>query len=203
MRRLLPIFFGVLILGSQVSAVLATSPKALALRQANGLVAFAPDDKFLTGNFVADEINPTVIFGSVKAFVASRKCPTAWLIETDVQDRLAGAGGVSKPEEFTLYLEEDCPDRVIYYVFIDQSGLTPQQWIQWREKFHKSKAEPQFGPAMSKLDQACKDGCGVGAELRFLQIDGELLTRSPELVLLGDLKFTPIYDLRQQKLLSK
>jgi hypothetical protein len=148
-------------------------------------------------------MNPAFIFGAVKAFAASRKCPTTWLMEEGAKNRPAGAGSPDMPAEYTLYLEEDCPDRVVYYVFIDQSGLTPQQWIEWREKFHKSKTEPQYGPTKSKLDQACTDGCGVGAELRFIQKDGELMTKSPEEVLRVDLKYVPIYDLNRQKKIAK
>jgi hypothetical protein len=185
------------------SAAWAASQKATELRQANGLTAFSPPEKFLSGNFVADEMNPGFIFGTVKAFAASRQCPTAWLIEASAPKSLPGPGSPDTPAEYTIYLEEDCPDRVVYYVFIDQSGLTPQQWIEWREKFHKSKAEPQYGSTKSKLDQACTDGCGVGAELRFIQKDGELVAKSPEEVLRGDLKVAPIYDLNQQKKISK
>jgi hypothetical protein len=152
---------------------------------------------------VADEMNPGFIFGAVKAFAASRKCPTTWLIEEVAQKSLAGRGSQDKPVEYTIYLEEDCPEKVVYYVFIDQSSLTPQQWIEWREQFHKSKAEPQFGSTKSKLDQACKDGCGVGAEMRFIQKDGELMTKSPEEVLRADLKYAPIYDLNRQKKIAK
>ena len=148
-------------------------------------------------------MNPAFIFGPVKAFVASRKCPMTWLIEAGEKSQPAGKGGPDQPQEYTLYLEEDCPDKVVYYVFIDQSGLTPQQWIEWREKFHKSKTEPQYGPTKSKLDQACTEGCGVGAELRFIQQNGELLNRSPEGFLRQDLKFGPIYDLNQRKKITK
>ena len=91
MMRLLPVFLGFLLLAGQGAPVWAASPKAMALRQANGLIAFTPTAKFLAGNFVADEMNPSVIFGAVKNFAASRKCPTAWLIEKDQKDRLAGA----------------------------------------------------------------------------------------------------------------
>ncbi|MDP3183334.1 MAG: hypothetical protein Q8M54_11035 [Desulfobaccales bacterium] len=203
MIRLFPIFLGFLLLVGNGSTALAASQKATALRQANGLVAFTPTEKFLSGNFVAEEMNPSVIFGAVKAFAASRKCPTAWFIEEGEKHRLAGIGSSDKPEEYTIYLEEDCPDQVVYYVFIDQSGLTPQQWIEWREKFHKSKAEPQYGSTKSKLDQACTEGCGVGAELRFLQKDGELMGKSPEEYLRVDLKYAPIYDLNRQKKISK
>jgi hypothetical protein len=200
MMRLLPIFLGFLLLMGHSATALAASDKATALRQANGLAVFTPPEKFLGGNFVADEMNPGFIFGPVKAFAASRKCPTTWLIESGDKNRPAGPGA---HVEYTLYLEEDCPAQVVYYVFIDQSGLTPQQWIEWREKFHKSKAGEQFDSAKSKLEQACTAGCGVGAELRFIQKNGELVAKSPEAVLRQDLKFVPIYDLNQGKKLSQ
>ena len=197
MKRLVPILLGFLLVVAAASEGLAASAKAMAMRQANGLTEFTPPQKFLAGNFVADEMNPTVIFGPVQAF-AARKCPTAWLIEAGDKDR---QGSKDMPAEYTLYLEEDCPDQVVYYVFIDQSALTPQQWIEWREKFHKSKAGEQFATSKSKLEQACTAGCGVGAELRFIQNNGELAAKSPEEILTGDLKVRPIYDLnRQQKI---
>ncbi len=92
MMRLLPIFLGFLLLVGNGSTALAASQKATALRQANGLTAFTPPEKFLAGNFVADEMNPAFIFGPVKAFAASRKCPTAWLIEAGDKNRPAGPG---------------------------------------------------------------------------------------------------------------
>jgi len=201
--RLFLILLGFLLLVGDGSGVLAASQKATALRQAQGLTVFTPPEKFLTGNFVAEETNPTCIFGTVRDFVASRQCPTAWLIEEDAKNRPAGPGSPDKPVEYTLYLEEDCPDRVVHYVFVDQSGMTPEQWLEWRRQFHKSKAAPQFGAAKSKLEQACKEGCGVSGELRFLQKDGELLPKSPEEYLRVDLKFAPIYDLNQQKEIAK
>ncbi|MCK9375461.1 MAG: hypothetical protein M0P73_04850 [Syntrophobacterales bacterium] len=197
--RLLPICLGFLLLMGNASAALAASAKATALRQANGLAVFTPPEKFLAGNFVADEMNPGFIFGTVKAFAASRSCPATWLIETADKNRPSGPGAPDAPAEYTLYLEEDCPDRVVYYVFIDQSDLTPQQWIDWRQKFHKSKTGEEFDEAKSKLEQACTAGCGVGAELRFIQKNGKLMTKSPEAVLRQDLKFAPIYDLNQRK----
>jgi len=201
--RLLPMFLGFLLLVGNVSGALAASKKAAALRQANALTEFTPPEKFLAGNFVADEMNPAFIFGTVKAFVASRPCPTTWLMEAGEKNRPAGQGSPNQPMEYTLYLEEDCPDKVVYYVFIDQSGLTPQQWIEWREKFHKSKTEPEYGSTKSKLDQACTEGCGVGAELRFIQKNGELMAKSPEEVVRQDLKFAPVYDLNQRKKITK
>ena len=203
MMRLLPIFLGCLLLVGNGAIAWAASAKATALRQANGLTAFTPPEKFLAENFVADEINPGFIFGAVKSFVASRKCPTTWLIEAGEKNRPAAAGAQAPLAEYTLYLEEDCPGRVVYYVFIDQSGLTPQQWIEWREKFHKSKAGEQFASTKTKLDAACTAGCGVGAELRFIQKNGDLVAKSPEKVLMDELKFAPIYDLNLGKKLAK
>src|SRR5512142_2809673 len=136
MPRLWPLFLGILLLVGSGSVAVAGSQKAATLRQANGLTAYTPTEKFLAGNFVADEMNPAFIFGPVKSFAASRKCPTSWLIEDRTQNRLRGSGSPDTPAEYTVYLEEDCSDQVFYYVFIDQSGLTPQQWIEWRRKFH-------------------------------------------------------------------
>jgi hypothetical protein len=203
MTRLLPLFLGFLLLAGQAAPVWAVSPKATALRQANGLVPFTPAAKFLAGNFVAEEMNPSVIFGPVQKFAASRKCPTTWLIEKDQKARLAGAGSKGMPIEYTLYLEEDCPDKVVYYVFVDQSGMTPEQWIAYRFKFHgKTKTEPEYGPTKSKLDTACQAGCGVGAELRFIQQNGELINQTPEAVLLGE-HYPAIYDLNRGKKIAK
>jgi hypothetical protein len=201
--RLVPICLGLLLLISINSAAWAANQKAMALRQANDLTAFTPPEKFLSSNFVAEEMNPAYIFGPVKSFVASRKCPTTWLIEKGVKTTLEKPGSTAQPTEYTLYLEEACPDKVIYYVFIDQSSLTPQQWIEYRRLFHgKTKTEPEYGPTKSKLEKACQDLCGAGAELRFIQMNGELLNRSPETYLLKNLKFSPIYDLNQHKKIS-
>lgn len=202
--RLLPIFLGFLLLMGNSFAVFAASQKATALRQTNGLTVFNPPEKFLTGNFVAEEMTPAFIFGSVKSFVSSRKCPTTWLIEAGTKNTGVKANSPGQPAEYTLYLEEDCPGKVVYYVFIDQSGLTPQQWIDYRRQFHgQSKTEPEYGPTKSNLEQACQDGCAVGAELRFIQKDGELLNQSPEKFLRQDLNFAPIYDLNQRKKISQ
>ena len=201
--RLLPIFLGFLILVGNGSGALAASKKAAALRKANGLEAFTPPERFLAGNFIADEMNPGLIFGTVKDFAKSRKCRTTWLIEEGIKNRLASTASPEAALEYTLYLEEDCPDKVVYYVFVDQNAKTPQQWIEWRRQFHKSKTDPQFAEAKAKLEKACTEGCGVTAELRFLQQDGELMAKSPEEYLRVDLKFAPIYDLNQQKKISK
>ena len=200
MRGIGLIFLGLLVLTSYGLPVGAASQKAAALRQANGLTEFKPPEKFLAGNFVADEMNPAFVFGPVQAFAKSRQHPTTWLIET----QSATQSSPEKYGEYTVYLEEDCPDKVVYYVFVDQSGQTPQQWYEWRQKFHMSKAELQYGAAQTKLEQACKEGCGFTAELRYIQKDGELLiAKSPEAVLQDDLKVAPLYDLNLQKKLSQ
>jgi hypothetical protein len=198
MRRILLLFLTFILVMGFSLPVQAVTQKAAALRQANKLTEFTPPEKFLAGNFVADEMNPVYVFGTVQAFAKSRKCPTTWLLEAQP----AKMAGQEQSGEYTLYLEEDCPDKVVYYVFVDQSGLTPQQWFEWRQKFHKSKTAEQYGSAQSKLEQACQAGCGFIAELRFIQKDGELVTTSPEAVLRDDLKIAPLYDLNLQKKLS-
>jgi hypothetical protein len=182
------------------SAVLAASQRATAMRQTNGLTVFTPPENFLVAYFVADEMNPAFIFGPVKSFVSSRKCPTTWLIEEGAKNILDTPDSLGHPAEYALYLEEDCPDKVVYYVFIDQSGLTPKQRIGYQCQCHcQSKTETECGPTESKLEQACRDGFGVGVELRFIQRNGELLDQSPERFLCQDLKFAPVYDLNRRK----
>jgi hypothetical protein len=202
MIRLFLMVLGLFLVVGHGAGAWAASAKAMALRQANGLEAFTPTDKFLAANFVADENNPAFVFGPVKGFAASRKCPTTWLYEGD---RKPPADAASKeiPMEYTIYLEEDCPNQVIYYVFIDQSDLTPQQWIEWRQRFHKSKTEEEYGQTKSKLEKACAAGCGFNAELRFIQVNGQLLNKSPEKYLQTDRKFAPSFDLNLQKKISQ
>jgi hypothetical protein len=204
MMRLVSLLLGFLLLVGANSGAMAASKKAKVLRKANGLEAFTPPERFLAGNFVADEMNPGFIFGTVKDFAKSRKCRTTWLIEEGIKNLLASPASPEAALEYTLYLEEDCPDKVVYYVFVDQNSKTPQQWIEWRRRFHgKSKTDPQFAAAKAKLEKACTEGCGVTGELRFLQQDGELMAKSPEEYLRVVLKFAPIYDLNQQKKISK
>jgi len=204
--RLLPIFLGFLLLMSNSSTLLAVSQRATALRQTNGLTVFTPPEKFLTGNFVADEVNPAFIFGPVKSFVASRKYPTTWLVEEDSKKALDKPSSLCQPAEHTFYLEEDFPDKVVYYVFVDQSDLTPQQRVDSGCQggcHHQSKTEAEFDTTKSRLARAWQDGCGIGSELRFIEKDGELLNQSLEEFLCQDLKFAPIYDLNQHKKISQ
>jgi hypothetical protein len=200
MKRLVLCMVTLVVLAGFCGPALAASQKALGLRQANGLTAFTPPEKFLSGNFVGDEMNPAFVFGPVQAFVKTLKCPVTWLRETQP----GMEGSQEKYGENTVYLEEDCPGKVRYYVFVDQSGLTPQQWYEWRQKFHKSKTQEQYSVAQSKLEQACQAGCGFTAELRYIEINGELLTSiTPEAYLRKNLKFAPLYDLNLQKKLTR
>src|SRR5665647_314933 len=105
MMRLLALFLGFILLVGHGTTAFAASAKATALRQANALTAFTPPEKFLAGNFVADEMNPGFIFGPVQAFAASRQCTTTWLIESGDKNRPAGPGTPDAIAEYTLYLE--------------------------------------------------------------------------------------------------
>jgi len=182
----------------------AASEEALKLRSRNALIGFPPAEAFLSGNFVADEIEPGFIFGKVADFVKSRSCPTTWLIEEGEKRRIEGKDRQASPLEYSVYLEEDCPGRVTYYVFVDRSHHDMAQWMQWRQQFHgRSKAEPQYAAAKSGLEQAAQNGFPVNAELRFLEVNGELSLKKPEEFLMGELKFQPVYDLKQGKAVSR
>jgi len=191
-----------LLLGS--AGPLAASEKAAALRTANDLIAFSPPGAFLAGSFLADEMDPSFLFGPVSDFAASRKCPVTWLIEAGEKARLAKPTGPDAPLEYTLYLEEDCPEQVRYYVFVDQSAMTPKQWLAWRQQFHKSKAEGEYGAARDRLEKAVAEGMRIGGELRFIVNDGELAVgKTPEACLGPDLAFDPSYDLKQGTKLAR
>jgi hypothetical protein len=176
----------------------AASEAALKLRSTNGLSEFSPPEAFLNGNFVADEIEPQYVFGKVRDFVKSRSCPTSWLLEESEKNRVKDQQNLSGPFEYTIYLEEDCPGKVAYYVFVDRSHAKSAEWMEWRRKFHgKSKTEPQYAGVSAALEQASQSGFPVDAELRFIEIGGDLISKKPEDFLTGDLKISPIYDLRQ------
>jgi len=181
----------------------AASERAMNLRGKNALSDYSPPESFLTGNFVADEVEPSYIFGKVRDFVRSRSCPTTWLIEEGERTRIERREQQSGPLEYTLYLEEDCPGKIVYYVFVDRSQANLTQWMEWRKQFHKSKTEPHYGAAKISLEQASQSGFPVAAELRFVEIGGELLLKRPEEVLIGDLGFPPTYDLKARKAVAK
>ncbi len=180
----------------------AASEQATKLRGDNGLFPYMPDmpaEGFLAGNFVADEVEPGFIFGKVNDFVKTRSCPTTWLMEEGERKRIESKNPQSGPVEYTLYLEVDCPGKITYFVFVDRSQANTAQWMEWRKQFHKSKTEPQYGAVKAALEQASQNGVLVNGELRFVEVDGTLLVEKPEDILIGELKFQPIYDLKQGK----
>jgi hypothetical protein len=204
MRRFGSILLGFMIVLVLSAAAWAASEQATKLRNTNSLSEYSPPESFLSGNFVADEIDPGYIFGKVKDFVKARSCATTWLIEEGEKKRIEAWNHKSGPIEYTLYLEEDCPGKVAYYVFVDWSQADLTQWMQWRQKFHgKSKTEPQYGPAKAGLEQAVQNGFPVDGELRFVEINGDLSLKKPEEILTGELKFQPIYDLKQGKAVAR
>ena len=185
-------------------AAWAESDQAAKLRSRDGLAAYTPPEAFLAGNFLANEEDPAFLFGKVGDFAGSRTCKTTWLIEDGERQRIAQRGPqADAPLEYTLYLEEDCPGRVAYYVFVDRSQGNSKQWLEWRRQFHKTKAEPHYGASKVALEAAAQAGYPVDAELRFLEVNGELLMKKPEDVLTGELNFKPVYDLKQQKALGR
>lgn len=184
------------------SGASAGSELALQLRTQNNLSEFAPPAGFLSANFLADETEPACIFGKVREFAQSLSCPATWLIEANERKRIEARTPQSGPVEYSIYLEADCANRVTYYVFVDRS-FNSAQWLEWRRQFHKSKAEPHYKAAKTSLDQAAQNGFTVEAELRFVTVNGELLLKRPEDILVGDLKFKPIYDLKNNQALAK
>ncbi len=178
----------------------ATSDEAMKLRVRNGLSEFSPPEPFLNANFVADEVEPHFIFGKVKDFVRSRSCSSTWLIEESEKNRLKQQESKSTPMEYTLFLEEDCPGKIAYYVFVDRSFAKSVQWFQWRQQFHgKSKAESLYSSVVSSLEGAEKSGFPVGAELRFIEVEGDLILKKTEDYLVSDLKVRPVYDMNLGK----
>ena len=75
--------------------------------------------------------------------------------------------------------------------------------MEWRKQFHKSKAEPQYGAVKAALEQAAQNGFPVDGELRFVEIQGELLVKRAEDLLTSELKFQPVYDLKQGKAVTR
>ncbi len=177
-----------------VFPVMAQSDKAKALRQEQGYVPYVPPKAFLEGYFIADETKPAFLFGPVADFVARRSCPATWLIEEGELGRVQARDASNPVFEYTLALEEDCPQGVVHYVFVDQSAMTPGQWIEWRRQFHKNKAEPEYADAVTRLAKAVGDGFPVSGELRFVLRDNVLDPASPQRVLPTALACPPRYD---------
>ena len=202
MCRFRAIIWGVLFLLAFCVAAGAASEQAMKLRSQNGLSEYAPPEAFLAGNFLADETDPAYIFGKVRDFAKSLSCPATWLIEESERKRIEARDQQSGPVEYSIYLEADCPGKVTYYVFVDRS-FNSAQWLEWRRQFHKSKAEPHYGAAKASLEQAAQKGFVVDGELRFVELNGNLLLKRPEDILAGELMFQPIYDLKKNQALTK
>ncbi|MBF0530220.1 MAG: hypothetical protein HQK55_13300 [Deltaproteobacteria bacterium] len=175
----------------------AAGDQALASRKTLGLNEFAVPGYFLDGFFMANELNPKYFFGPVKDLVKACGCPTTWLIDDAERQRIGDVEKRTDPLEFSVYLEADCPDRLIYYGFVVQHQLDPEQWLKWRWKFHKSKAEPEYGQTRDRLKKAAQDGINPAGELRSIEINGNLDMRNPEDAIMKDLKLRPVYDLEK------
>ncbi len=182
---------------------LAQSARAAGLRAEAGLAPYTPPQAFLDGYFIADEMRPAYLFGPVKEFVAARACPTAWLIEEGEKERRDRRSPDNPVFEYTLTLEEDCPQGVTHYVFVDQSAMTPKQWIEWRRQFHKNKAEPEYADAVARLEKAILGGYPVTGELRFVSRDGRLDPTPPQELLPTALACPPRYDCETGQPLGK
>ncbi|MBI4797912.1 MAG: hypothetical protein HY794_04075 [Desulfarculus sp.] len=185
----------VLMLGLHPTAGLA-SPD---FRQQNDLVAFTPPAWFLDGHFVAREVGPRYLFGSVADFVKSLNCPTAWLIEQDEQQRQERLAGQGKNFEYTVYLEAAGPAGPVYWVFVVLPHKNAQEWFDERWSYHKSKAKAYYGQTQSGLEKALAQGLTVGGELRFLVEDGQPSLKVPEDVLMQGGGFPARYDLQDGK----
>ncbi len=199
MRRGLTVFLVsaavVLILG--VCQALAQSVRAKELRQSLGLAPIQPSQAFLDGFFIADESRPAFLYGPVGTFAASRTCPVAWLLEDAEKERISRREPGNPVFEYTVYLEQDCPDGVTHFVFVDQSAMNPRQWIEWRRQFHKNKAEPEYADAVTRLEKAIAHGFPVSGEMRFVLRDGELAPGSLQDLLPSGFSCPPRYDCEQ------
>lgn len=177
----------------------ALSTQAKALRAAGDLVPYAPPQAVLKALFTADEDAPRGVYGPVSAFVATRACPTAWLIEKGELTRIKelAARKDIPPYEFSLTLEEDCPAKVTHAVFVTSPGSTPEAWLKWRSQFHGRKAEAHYGAALAGLKKAEAAGLAPTAELRFLAVNGELMMKNLEDVLRAENRLAPVFDLEK------
>ncbi|MBU1040899.1 MAG: hypothetical protein KKF77_07365 [Proteobacteria bacterium] len=177
------------------------SQKAQELRQEGDLVAYQPSHAVLNALFTADEDAPRGVYGPISAYVRTRACPTAWLIEKGELERVRelAARKNAPPYEFSLTLEEDCPGQVTHAVFVTAPGSTPEAWLKWRSQFHGSKAARHYAAALEGLKKAEAAGLALTGELRFLSVNGQLVPRNLEDVLREEGRLTPVFDLDKGK----
>jgi hypothetical protein len=168
-------------------------------REQNDLVPFTPPAWFLAGHFVAREVEPRYLFGTVGGFAQSLGGATAWLIEDDEQKRQERLASEGKAFEYTIYLEAAGPTGPLYWVFVVLPHKSAQAWFEERWSYHKSKAKAYYGQTQSGLERAFAEGLAIGGELRFLVEEGQVSLKVPEDILAGEGKFPPAYDLREGK----
>lgn len=72
-----------------------------------------------------------------------------------------------------------------------------------RNSTAEAKRSHNYAAARTNLEQAAKNGFPVDAELRFMEINGELSLRKPEEILMNEVKFQPLYDLKQGKAFAR
>ena len=168
-------------------------------RQQYDLKSFTPPAWFLEGHFVAREVGPRYLFGSVADFVKSLNCPTAWLIEKEEEQRQERLGKEGKNFEYTVYLEAASPAGTVYWVFVVLPHKNAQEWFDERWSYHKSKAKAYYGQTQSGLERALAEGLTVSGELRFLVEAGQPSLRIPEEVLTQGAKFPAKFDLQEGK----
>ena len=63
MRRFGSVLLGILMIVGLSALTWAASEEATKLRNKNALSEYSPPETFLSGNFVADEVEPAFIFG--------------------------------------------------------------------------------------------------------------------------------------------
>jgi len=173
------------------------SQKAQELREVGDLVPYQPAHAVLNALFTADENSPRGVYGPISAYVRTRACPTAWLIEKGELTRIKELAARKNipPYEFSLTLEEDCPGQVTHAVFVTAPGSTPEAWLKWRSQFHGSKAAGHYSAALAGLKKAEAAGLVLTGELRFLSVNGQLVTRNLEDVLREEGRLAPVFDL--------
>ena len=164
-------------------------------RQKNGLQAYAPPERFLRGDFIASEKNPSYVFGSVQDFAEALGGTTTWLIEDMEAERLEAAAADGKNAEYSIYLEAVFPGRTEYWVFVVLPYESAQAWYDARRAYHGRKAEEYYGKTRSELERALNQGLNINAELRFWIENGETSLQIPEGVIMSRTNFQPVFDL--------
>ena len=175
------------------------SAQAAALRQTGDLVPYAPPKDVLQAYFTASENAPKDVYGPIALYAKTRACPAAWLIEKGELARVERLKGLKDipPFEFSVTLEEDCPGKVTHAVFVTSPGSTPEAWLKWRSQFHGGKTQGYYGAALAGLRRAETSGLAPTAGLRFLSVNGELVTTDLEQALQREGRLAPVFDLEK------